>query len=79
VKVVVVANNSVPVDDFGAVYEVVASNRTLKWFYRPNAIEKNLLEAYIADKASHQMVQRTGASRSAQETNRTSGAAGSRR
>lgn len=79
VEVAVVANNSVPVEDFGAIYETVASNKALRWFYQPNAIEKNLLEAYLADKASNKAVQRTGASRSAQETNRTSGAAGSRR
>jgi len=78
VEVVVVANNSVPVEDFGAIYETVTSNKTLRWFYQPNAIEKNLLEAYLADKAWNKTVQRTGASRSDQETNRMSGAAGSR-
>jgi hypothetical protein len=79
VEVVVDANNSVSVEDFGTLYETVVANKTLKWFYMPNAIETDLLAAYLADKASNQTVQRTGASRSAQETNQTSSAAGSRR
>jgi uncharacterized protein YceK len=79
VEVVVVANNSVSIGDFGTLYETINANKTLKWFYLPNAIETDLLAAYLADKASNQTVQRTGASRSVQETNRTSSAAGSSR
>jgi hypothetical protein len=53
VEVVVVANNSVPIADFGTLYETITANKTLKWFYMPNAIETDLLAAYRAEKASN--------------------------
>jgi uncharacterized protein YceK len=73
VDVVVSPSRSVSVGDFGVLYETVASNETLKWVYWRNAIEPDLLAAYLADKASRKTMERTGTSRP------TSSAAGSSR
>jgi uncharacterized protein YceK len=45
VEVILSADNSVSVTEFGRIYETITSNETLTVFYRPNAIETNLLES----------------------------------
>jgi allophanate hydrolase subunit 1 len=55
VEVILLADNSVSVAEFGHIYEAITSNRTLTVFYQPNAIETNLLNIYLKQKESNKV------------------------
>lgn len=55
VEVILMADNSVSVTDFGRIYEAIISNGTLTVYYQPNAIETNLLDIYLKEKKSNRV------------------------
>ncbi len=59
VEVVLSAGNSVSVGEFGRIYETITSNATLVLFYRPNAVERNLLETYMKEEESNRELKAT--------------------